>query len=201
MEYESKLPIDYGQREHHSGVDEIFYKRWSPRSFNKVAIPKNILEAIFDAARWSPSCFNAQPWRFITASSEAMFAKFLTLLSEKNQLWASNASVLGFICSKNEFDHNPRTNRMAPFDSGAAWMAMTMQARMFGLYTHAMAGIDVDAVYDLLEIDRNNYTVQCGFALGAIEDPNQLDPAFIEKEKPSARKPLTEIWFENSFSS
>ena len=36
---------------------------------------------------------------------------------------------------------------MAAFDCGAAWMAMTMQARKYGLYTHGMAGIDREAVY------------------------------------------------------
>lgn len=199
MDYDAKFTIDYSQRNPHSEIDELFYKRWSPRSFKKVDIPNNILEAIFDAARWSPSCFNAQPWRFITAYTEPTFSSFLELLSEKNQQWAKNASLLGFICSKNEFDHNPRVNQMAPFDCGAAWMAMTMQARKYDLYTHGMAGIDREAVYRTLEIDKSNYTVQCGFVLGVVDKPERLMQDFIAKEIPSPRKPLEEIWFKDTF--
>lgn len=199
MNYDAQFTIDYSQRNPHSEIDEIFYKRWSPRSFKKAAIPKNILEAIFDAARWSPSCFNAQPWRFITAHSEPRFSKFLMLLSDKNQQWARNASLLGFIISKNEFDHDTRINQMAPFDCGAAWMAMTMQARKYGLYTHGMAGIDRVAVYHTLEIDESNYTVQCGFVLGVVDKPERLMHDFIAKEKPSPRKSLADIWFQDAF--
>ena len=201
MEFDANFPIDFSQRDPDSFVDNIFYQRWSPRSFKKTTLPENILTAIFDAARWSPSCFNAQPWRFITATDEPRFSTFLELLSEKNQLWAKNASLLGFICSKNKFDHADRENQMAPFDCGAAWMSLTLQARMYDLYTHAMAGIDRAATYKSLEIDEKNYTVQCGFALGVVDKPENLAQDFIAKEKPSPRKPLQDVWHKDRFTN
>lgn len=201
MDFETKFTIDYSQRNPDPGTEEIFYKRWSPRSFKKTTIPENILSAIFDAARWSPSCFNAQPWRFLTTTNEPIFSKFLMLLSEKNQLWAKNASLLGFICSKNDYDHTDQTNQMSAFDTGAAWMAMTLQARKYGLYTHAMAGIDRQAVYHTLGIEKTHYTVQCGFVLGAVDKPEQLMSDFIAKEKPSPRKPLADTWYKDEFSA
>ncbi len=200
MDYNASFSIDYSQRDPLSGVDKIFYKRWSPRSFKKVDLPEKTISAIFDAARWSPSCFNAQPWRFITTTTGPTFSKFLRLLSEKNQLWAKNASILGFIYSKNEFDHAARINQMAPFDCGAAWMAMTIQARMYGLYTHAMAGIDREATYQALNIDKEKYTVQCGFVIGVVDNPEKLTQDFVTKEKPSPRKSLSASWFTDSFS-
>ncbi len=199
MEHDSDCSVDFSQRNPHANVDEIFYTRWSPRSFKKVEIAEHIYESIFDAARWSPSCFNAQPWRFITATNEPFFSRFLLLLSEKNQLWAKNASLIGFIFSKNEFDHAARKNNMAAFDSGAAWMAMTLQTRKFGLYTHAMAGIDRSACYTVLDIDENESTIQCGFVIGAIDSPEKLADDFKNKEIPSPRKPLHDIWFKDTY--
>jgi nitroreductase len=109
-------------------------------------------------------------------------------------LWAKNASVLGFIISKKHFTHNDKNNRWANFDTGAAWMGLTLQARKFGLYTHGMAGIKRDEVYQIFGIDQEKYRVICAFALGIIDKPENLDESFQKIEKPSARKPLEEIW-------
>ena len=48
-------------------IDALFLDRWSPRAFDGAAIPQADLDTIFDAARWAPSAFNAQPWRFVYA--------------------------------------------------------------------------------------------------------------------------------------
>ena len=98
--FKNNIKIDFKKRNPVDGVDEIFYKRWSPRSFKQTEIPENVLEIIFDAARWSPSCFNEQPWLFITSTGKDDFNMFLDLLVDKNQTWARNASLLGFIFSK-----------------------------------------------------------------------------------------------------
>lgn len=193
MKYSDNYKIDYSQRNAGQDVDELFVKRWSPRSFKKEDLPTETIESIIDAARWSQSAFNAQPWRFLT-STEQTFDKFLNLLLERNQMWARNASVLGFIVAKKTFEHNDKLNRWANFDTGAAWMGLTLQARKFGLYTHGMAGIKKDEVYKAFGIDKEKYRVICAFALGILEDPEKLDESFQKMEKPSARKPLNETW-------
>ena len=48
-------------------VDPQFVQRWSPRAFSDAAIEENQLMSIFEAARWAPSAYNAQPWRFLYA--------------------------------------------------------------------------------------------------------------------------------------
>ena len=80
MRYEDNYKIDYGERDFLKGVYELFYKRWSPRSFRKVEIPNNVLEIIFDAVRWAPSCYNDQPWIFVSSSGKSDFDVFLNLL-------------------------------------------------------------------------------------------------------------------------
>jgi nitroreductase len=50
-------------------IHPIIKKRWSPRSFqtDKPVEPEK-LQRIFEAARWAPSSFNEQPWRFIVGT-------------------------------------------------------------------------------------------------------------------------------------
>ena len=194
MKFETGYEVDFNNRDPLAEVDELFYKRWSPRSFKKLAIPQKTLEVIFEAARWSPSCFNEQPWLFVTSSGEDDFDLFLDLLMEGNQLWAKNAGLIGFIFAKNNFSHNDSPNRLAFFDCGSAWMGMTLQAAKFGLYTHGMGGIKRDEVCEKLNIPEDEYQVICGFALGAIDNPEKLPDDVKAKEIPSPRKPLAEIW-------
>lgn len=193
---------DFSRRDPAPGVDEFFYKRWSPRSFRAVEIPAETLTAIIDAARWSPSCFNEQPWLIMTTSNPEEFALYLSLLNEKNQRWAVNASVLGFMAARRHFAHNGKANRWAPFDTGAAWMSLTMQARKFGLYTHGMGGIIFEEIYRQLGIPEEEFEVICGFAIGAIDSPEKLPTEdFRETEVPSERKSLGDIWQQGRFKS
>jgi len=191
---------DFSRRNPAPQVAEELWQRWSPRSFRKVEIPPGILTAIIDAARWSPSCFNEQPWLILTSATPEEFDLYLSLLAEKNQLWAVNASVLGFMVARRSFAHNGTANRWAFFDTGAAWMALTMQARRFGLYTHGMGGIKLPEIYRQLGIPEAEYEVICGFALGAIDDPERLPTEeFRATEVPSGRKTLPEMWRTGRF--
>jgi len=191
MKFEDNYKIDLSNRE--ADVDELFLKRWSPRSFQNKPLPEEVVKKIIEAARWSQSAFNEQPWRFLTSTSST-FDKFLGLLVERNQEWAKNASLLGFIVTRKTFSHNDKNNRWANFDAGAAWMGLTLQARKLGLYTHGMAGIKRDEVYETFNIDKKEYRVICAFALGIIDKPEKLDESLKKKKKPSSRKPLNEIW-------
>jgi len=201
MKYVTNYSVDYGQRFPQKGVDDLFIKRWSPRSFKKTMIPKEILHSIFDAARWSPSCFNEQPWLFVTSSNEKDFGLFLDLLSEKNQVWAKNASLIGFIFARSNFSYDESLNRWAFFDCGAAWMALTLQASMYGLYTHGMGGIKRDEVGRRLNVPEEKYKVVCGFVIGVIDSPEKLPDELAEREIPSSRKSLTEIWKQGRLHS
>lgn len=193
MTYQNPYDPDYSKRDPHPGVDPEFPARWSPRSFVKTAIPEDELAAIFDAARWAPSCFNEQPWRFLVSTGDT-FDTFLGLLVESNQKWARNASVIGFTVAKKNFSHNGKPNASAIYDCGSAWMSLTMQARKFGLYTHGMAGIRKDAIYEAFGIDRDEFEVVAGFTIGVLDARENLDAPYAEREEPSPRKSLGEIW-------
>lgn len=182
--------IDFSLRDHQDGVNELFYQRWSPRAFKSSPVPQDSLKKIFDAARWAPSCYNEQPWLFVTAT-ENSHETFVNLLLEGNQVWAKTAPVIGFVVASRHFKSNGKDNDFAPFDAGAAWMSMTLQARMLGLYTHGMGGIKFDEVYTTLNLDQSKYQVLCGFVLGELDRGDLVEPVQV-----SSRKSLVETWQE-----
>jgi len=188
---------DFSARISDTGVAPLFLERWSPRAFQRYSIDADTLTRIMDAARWSPSCFNAQPWRFYT-STEATFDDFLSLLVEGNQGWAKDVSVIGFLIGQKHFEHNGKPNAYSAFDSGAAWMSMTLQARMEGLYTHGMGGIKANEVAEYLKLDTEQYEVLMGFTIGKLADFEGLSDEQRANEVPNQRKALDDVWFSVS---
>lgn len=171
-------------------LDNHFIERWSPRSFLADAIPENDLMAIFEAARWSPSCYNAQPWRFVYATEGEQKDSLLSALVDANRSWAQRAPVIAYAFSYNIFDHNGNPNRWAEFDTGAAWMSLALQAKQLGYHTHAMGGFDEAKAMEVCEIDADKHTALCGLAIGKIGPADQLDEEAQGNEKPSDREPL-----------
>ena len=74
------------------------------------------------SARWAPSAFNEQPWRYLVArrEDEAAFADLLSCLVEANQEWAMHAPVLAIAVVKRTFTRGDRPNPTAFHDLGLA---------------------------------------------------------------------------------
>ena len=173
-------------------VDPLFINRWSPRSFSDEQLTDAEIASIFEGARWSPSSFNRQPWLFVYETDGPDRETFDSILMPGNQLWASKAPLIGFIFAetKTQEGRRPRTSQ---FDTGAAWMALALQARSLGIYTHGMAGIDYDSVHEKLGVSDEYYTAMCGFVAGRIGPREALPEDLQERESPNDRKPLNEI--------
>lgn len=187
------------RRKLQADADREFVERWSPRAFSPEPLPNATLAALFEAARWAPSCFNEQPWLFLYATTEEDRALFLSCLVESNRRWASNAPVVGFVLAKRWFARTGGPNRWAPFDAGAAWMSLALQAHKLGLYTHAMGGFDVDRTHEALEIPQDDYEVMAALVIGKYGDPDALPPDIRKSEAPNDRKPLGEVAREGRF--
>ena len=178
------------KRETTVAIDPQFPNRWSPRAFSPTPVPQTTLDGLFEAARWAPSCFNEQPWRFYySASGEALEALRDTL--NPGNSWAREAPVLAFITARRSFSLNGKENPWARFDAGAAWMALALQAKHAGLCTHAMAGINRDAVYDVLGLDPASEDLICAVAIGYQGDAATLPEALQAREQPNDRRPLS----------
>ena len=189
----TQYSFDFSAREANNNADPLFVQRWSPRAFTKTTIDPVVMERIINAARWSPSCFNAQPWQIYT-SSDATFSEFLDILVEGNQDWAKDTAVLGFMVANLNFEHNGKPNAWAEFDCGSAWMSLTLQARLEGLHTHGMGGFDAERAAKYLDIDSEKQKVVMAFSIGQVVDPATLDSQAKSNETPNSRKNLNAIW-------
>ena len=173
-------------------VDPLFPSRWSPRAFSGEPIAQDQLMRLFEAARWAPSSYNNQPWRFVygrqgTPAWDTLFA----LLNEHNQSWAGQAAALLVIASKRTFE-NGKTCRTHSFDAGSAWMSLALQAWMDGWVAHGMEGFDYDRAQQTLRLG-DDYAIEAMAAIGRPGSKEKLRKALQAKEFPSDRKPLREI--------
>lgn len=124
-------------------INQLCEKRWSPRAFADKKIEISKMHSIFEAARWSASAFNAQPWRFMVGyNGDEVFGKIFDALVEFNQLWAGKAPVLILNCYQLNFSHNNKPNPTAKYDLGQAVANYSLEAINQGLYVHQMSGFD-----------------------------------------------------------
>ncbi len=179
-------------------VDPLFVNRWSPRAMTGESLEEDQYLPLFEAARWAPSAFNNQHWRFVYATPEDdEWETFVDLLYEGNQ-WATEAGVLAVILSKTTFDHNGEPAPVHSFDTGAAWQNLALEGARRGLAVHGMAGFDYERAAADLDVPEE-FEVEAMFAVGERAPPETLSEELQEREQPSDRKPLSEITFQGAF--
>jgi nitroreductase len=131
-------------------IHELFINRHSPYALDPARpVDAATVHALIEAARWTMSSYNAQPWRYIVGVRDdgtATWQKVLDCLVEGNQPWAKNAPVLLLGLAKMTFAHNGKPNSAAEHDLGAASACLTLEAVSRGLCVHQMIGIEPDKV-------------------------------------------------------
>lgn len=179
-------------------IHKLIEKRWSPRVFSSSPVDRATLEKLFEAARWAPSSFNEQPWRFILASKESPeeFEKALSCLVPANQEWVRNAPILILTVISKAFALNGKPNRTAQHDLGLAVAQLTFQATAENLFVHQMGGVDLEKVRKTYNIP-DDYEPVTAIAIGYGVDEDQItDPKIRESElAPRTRKKQGELVF------
>jgi nitroreductase len=180
-------------------IHEIIRNRWSPRSFapDRIIDERSLL-TLLEAARWAPSCFNDQPWRFVVCNRTThkdTWQSLLDCLAEKNQQWAKNAPVLLLAVANNNFGHNEKPNRWSEYDTGAASLSLCLQAVAMGLVTHQMGGFDAEKCRKRFGLPEDCKPMSV-IAVGYQADAELLPPEFVENElKPRQRRPADQSFF------
>ena len=180
-------------QEAQADIHELLARRWSPRSFSSRAVEPAKLAQLFEAARWAPSSYNAQPWAFIVERREEAngYNRLLSTLMDVNRQWARQAPVLVLAVAKLEFTHVARANRHALYDLGQAVANLTVQATALDLCVHQMAGFDPRSARELFAIP-TSYEPVAVLALGYQEGPPPDAAA-------RARKPVADFVFSGSW--
>ncbi|MBC5793463.1 MAG: nitroreductase family protein [Nanohaloarchaea archaeon] len=180
-------------------IDPIFPARWSPRSMKPVELDEEDFMPLFEAARWAPSSYNNQSWRFIYAKrGTEEWEEFLDLLSDFNRSWAEKGSVLVVVASKTTFDHNGEESRTHSFDTGAAWENLALEGARRELVVHGMQGFDYEEAREKLGVPEE-FEIEAMVAIGKRAPREELNEEMKEREQVSGRKPLDETVSEGSF--
>ena len=195
MEYNPPIP---SRREPAHPVDSVFPARWSRRSMTGGHIDRATLLTLLEAARWAPSSFNNQPWRFLYAlRGTEHFPRYLGLLTPDNRAWAENAGALLIMASRTTFESGRRSATHS-FDAGAAWMAFALQAGMLGLTVRGMQGFDYGKAKETAALPPD-HAVEAMCAVGYPAPADRLPEALRQKESPTGRKRVEEFAFEGVF--
>jgi len=179
-------------------IADFIARRWSPRAFMDRPLEPAALATLFEAARWAPSSYNEQPWRFIYAAKpdRAEFERLLGCLASTNQLWARNAAALIFPVARLAFSTGAlagQPNRHALHDVGLATANLIHQAMALGLFAHPMAGFSPEKLRELCAIPEG-YEPVTAIAVGYPDDPETLPAALKERELAARiRRPLSDI--------
>jgi len=186
-------------------IDPQFLNRWSPRAYTGADISEETVLSFLEAARWAPSSYNSQPWRFVYARrGTPRWDSLLGLLNDFNRSWADKASVLIIVLSKTTFTP-PGAAAAGPapthsFDTGSAWAYLALQASLSGWHAHGMAGFDKEKTRTELGVPAD-FAVEAAIAIGKIGDKSILPEGLQARELPSPREPLSKLAFEGKFQA
>jgi len=181
-------------------IHPIIRERWSPVAFSDKEIPGEVLESLFEAARWAPSSFNAQPWNFMMGrKGEETYNLLFSLLNESNKAWAQTAPVLVLSMAEMVPPGRTKENRFAFHDTGMAVGNLLAQATHAGLHVHQMGGYDPVLARTLLNLPQN-FEPAAMIAIGYKGDPSLLPENVASREKKTRdRKGLEEFLFTEKF--
>lgn len=200
------MPTDDGPTTHPKiatadhDIHELIRRRWSPRAFDGTReVSRAELLRLFEAARWSPSSGNEQPWAFVVADrgrdAEAHGA-LLATLTERNQAWARAAPVLVLVAVR-LVNENDCPSPAPWYDAGQAVAFLTVQATSQDLSIRQMAGFDRTRAREACGVPAD-FEPAVVMAIGYAGDPEALA---VERHRqaerqPRARRPMQEFVFE-----
>lgn len=184
----------------HIPVHDVIAARWSPRGFAaERPVAREQTLSLLEAARWAPSCFGEQPWRYIVWDrfvDAAGWEQAVSCLAPGNRIWARHAPVLMVSLAAQNFRGDGQPNRWSQHDTGAASENICLQATALGLAAHQMGGFDVDRTRTLFGIP-DDYMPMAMIAVGYLNAAEHLSAELRARETaPRERRPLIEIAFD-----
>ena len=185
--------------------------RRSPIIFQNRPVEQEKIEVVLEAARWAPSSYNHQPWRYIVVNENEALNKARKGLVAGN-FWAKQAPILIIALSKPEFDDTVDGKEYYLYDTGQSVMSLALEAEHLGLSTHQMLGFTEATIKKEFAIP-DPWRVIVLIALGYEADMARDKRGIVQKlgmqvfekirermVKPRERKSLQEIASFNTFA-
>jgi nitroreductase len=184
-------------------LHELLATRWSPRAFDpKKRVSREQIISLCEAARWAPSSYNDQPWKYIIWDryhDEENWQKAFDCLGDWNKGWVKNAPVLIVAISRHYFKYNGEDNKHGEYDTGAASENLCLQATALGLMAHQMAGFNAEKLKETFGIP-DELTPKAMIAAGYQTDESILKDDYVKDEKSDReREPLGVSFFDSAW--
>ena len=184
-------------------IEDHLARRWSGRVYDPARpVTRPQLLALLEAARWAPSCFGDQPWRYLVwdrMQDAGNWQRAFGCLGEFNQGWAGKAPVLMLALADTQFNHNNQPNRWGGYDTGAASMSLCVQAVALGIMVHQMGGFDggkVQKEFAIPERFTPMAMIVVGYQLAKADIPADMrEREFAARQ----RRPLGELVFSGEW--
>jgi nitroreductase len=179
-------------------INKALSGRWSPVAFSDRVPERETIALLFEAARWAPSSYNAQPWRFIYGfKGDDVYPMLFGLINETNQLWAKTAPVLILSIAEMIPPGRSSVNKYAFHDTGMAVGNLLAQATDMGLFVHQMGGYDHQSARTVLNLPET-YEPVAMMVVGYKGDSNILPENIAAREKQKrVRNPLETFVFNH----
>ncbi len=180
-------------------VHDLIANRWSGRAYDPLRlVTHEQLLALLEAARWAPSCYGDQPWRFVVWNKSDDITNWeaaFDCLSPGNQSWVKDAPLLLLICADSLFNHNGQANRHGQYDTGAAAENLCLQAEDMGLMAHQMGGFDAERIRATASVPVQ-FALMSMISVGYPADPASFSPEVAQRETAARkRRELGELFF------
>jgi len=176
-----------------ASVSTIFLKRHSGKSYDpskKVTISQ--MKALMEAARWTPSSHNDQPWYFLFCERDLTpeaYNKVFSTLKDTQKAWVQNAPLLVVVIMRSKEIHNGKQNYWGDYDAGAAAISMALQAVDLDLMAHQVGGCDKAKLTELFALPEN-HKIMTVMVVG-----HELSAEPDLKAYPRIRRPIEETFF------
>lgn len=182
-------------------ITELIAARRSPFGFDDRRVPDDDLRSLFEAARWSASANNEQPWSYIVATRDQPeeHSRMLSCVEDVNLPWARFASVLMLGCVRMSLDGTGLPYVTAEHDLGLASANIVLEATARGLGVHQMTHIHRDRARQLYQVPEG-VRVVAGLAVGYAGADGRLADAYQQEDLTSRpRKPLDTFIFSGTW--
>jgi nitroreductase len=168
----------------------VIKERRSVRRYKADPIPEDVLHRVLEAARFSPSGKNLQPWKFILVQDESLKQRLVA--ASVGQKFIAEAPVVVVACGFPERCYSRMGNYMKSWavDVAIAFEHLMLQAQEEGLGTCWIGAFEEEGVKSILNVPEEVKVLA-------------LTPLGYPDEKPVSRgrKSLEEIVSYNSYQN
>ncbi len=193
------MPSCAGRGNGDMDFSRVIPARRSLRAFSDRPVEPEKIERMIEAARWSPSCANRQPWRFVIVPMGDPARPALEEALNAGNAWAKRAPVLIVTGAGKADGAVVESREYFLHDTGLATMSLLYRAVDQGLLVHPMAGWKEEPLKAALSLP-DDFSPIAVIAVGYAGKPGDMDEETRRKdEAPRTRKETGEIAFRGRF--